>query len=337
MMTNANIEINGNIVYYDTRVMQFNSVYAGTRAEFDVYFRLRRDCMRCRRCKTELRSDDEFCYHCGERTTIIQRMVASRMFIGSIIAIVLVAVIAVAAWLILTDRLALPFLEHGNKPDTPVVEQSDEPENTAGAVPSATETPEPTATPYVFEPGDVTEDMEEEIKPLLVRTRPFLAFGASYYARRYRPFKWDDVSASAMALYRLQFADKTIKYGDSYSSIKKKAGKEIKDVFGGKYKFRLATRGSFPDYVYLRSGNTIRFNSSSVSNRKYQMDIEKIIQYKEGKYRIVVKACLVSRTTGQEDTAQQYTLFVVKNESSTYGYTIDKIRLYKKGDKKSDK
>lgn len=293
--------------------------------------------MRCRRCKTELRSDDEFCYHCGERTTIFQRMVASRMFAGSIVAIVIVAMIAVAAWLILTDRFTLPFLEPGNKPDTPIAEQSAEPENDVSAVPEVTETPEPTATPYVFEPGDVTEEMEEEVKPLLVRARPFLAFGASYYARRYRPFKWDDVSASAMALYRLQFADKTIKYGDSYSSIKKKAGREIKDVFGGKYKFRLATRGSFPDYVFLRSGNTIRFNSSTVSNRKYQMDVEKIIQYKEGKYRIVVKAYLASRTTGREDTALQYTLFVLKDENSTYGYTIDKIRLYKKGDKKSEK
>lgn len=293
--------------------------------------------MRCRRCKTELRSDDEFCYHCGERTTILQRMVASRMFAGSIVAIVVVAVIAVAAWMILTDRLSLPFLESGKKPDTPIVEQSEEPASTGSAVPVATETPEPTATPYVFEPGDVTEEMEGEIKPLLVRARPFLAFGASYYARRYSTFKWDDVSASAMALYRLWFADKTIKYGDSYSSMKKKAGREIKDVFGGKYKFRLATRGSFPDYVFLRSGNTIRYNASTVSNRKYKMDIEKIIQYKEGKYRIVVKAYLVSGTTGRQETAQQYTLFAVKNENSTYGYTLDKIRLYKKGDKKSSK
>ena len=70
---------------------------------------LRRDYMKCRRCKTELRSDDEFCYHCGERTTLLQRMVASRMFAGSIVAIVLVAMAAVATWLILTDRINLPF------------------------------------------------------------------------------------------------------------------------------------------------------------------------------------------------------------------------------------
>lgn len=293
--------------------------------------------MKCRRCKTELRSDDQFCYHCGERTTILQRMVASRMFAGSIIAIVLVAMIAVAAWMILTDRLSLPFLESGKKPDTPIVEQSEEPVSTGSPAPAVTDTPQPTATPYVFVPGDVTEEMGEEIKPLLVRTRPFLAYGASYYARRYRTFKWDDVSASAMALYRLQFADRKIKYGDAYSSIKKKAEKEIKSVFGTKYKFRLATRGSFPDYIYLRSGNTIRYNSSTVRNKKYQMDIEKIIEYKEGKYRIVANAYLVSNTSGRKETALQYTIFAVKAENSTYGYTIDKIRLYKKGDKKVPK
>lgn len=288
--------------------------------------------MKCRRCKTELRSDDEFCYHCGERTTLWQRMVASRMFAGSIVAIVLVAMAAVATWLILTDRIQLPFLESGNTPGAPVAEEGNGIVSTGSPVPESTDTPEPTATPYVFEPGDATEEMEGEIKPLLVRMRPFLAFGASYYARNQRAFKWDDVSASVMSLYRLQFVDKKIKIGDSYTSIKKKAGKEIKDVFGKKYKFRLSRGGSFPDYVYLPSGSSIRFNSSYANDRKYQMEIEKIIHYKEGKYRVVVKAFLSSG--GRPETAQQYTLFVIEDEDSAYGYTVDKIRLYKKGDKK---
>lgn len=288
--------------------------------------------MKCRRCKTELRSDDEFCYHCGERTTLWQRMVASRMFAGSIVAIVLVAMAAVATWLILTDRIQLPFLESGNTPGAPVAEEGNGIVSTGSPVPESTDTPEPTATPYVFEPGDATEEMEGEIKPLLVRMRPFLAFGSSYYARNQRAFKWDDVSASVMSLYRLQFVDKKIKIGDSYTSIKKKAGKEIKDVFGKKYKFRLSRGGSFPDYVYLPSGSSIRFNSSYVNGKKYQMEIEKIILYKEGKYRVVVKAFLSSG--GRPETAQQYTLFVIEDEDSAYGYTVDKIRLYKKGDKK---
>lgn len=288
--------------------------------------------MKCRRCKTELRSDDEFCYHCGERTTLWQRMVASRMFAGSIVAIVLVVMAAVATWLILTDRIQLPFLESGNTPGAPVAEEGNGVVSTGSPVPESTDTPEPTATPYVFEPGDATEEMEGEIKPLLVRMRPFLAFGASYYARNQRAFKWDDVSASVMSLYRLQFVDKKIKIGDSYTSIKKKAGKEIKDVFGKKYKFRLSRGGSFPDYVYLPSGSSIRFNSSYANGKKYQMEIEKIIHYKEGKYRVVVKAFLSSG--GRPETAQQYTLFVIEDEDSAYGYTVDKIRLYKKGDKK---
>ena len=47
--------------------------------------------MKCRRCGTELRSDDEFCYRCGERTTVLQRMVSSRMFVGSLIAVIVSA------------------------------------------------------------------------------------------------------------------------------------------------------------------------------------------------------------------------------------------------------
>lgn len=290
--------------------------------------------MKCRRCGTELRGDDEFCYHCGERTTVMQRMVASRMFVGSIVAVVIVAALAVVAYLILTDRLPLPGF--GKNPVTSVVEEN-EPEEPENPEPVQTETPEPTATPYVFEPADVTKQVQSAMKPLLARVKPFLAFSASFYADGSHAFKWDDVSATTLALYKLQYVDGKVKYGDSFSSIRKKVKKEMKDVFGDNYKFNLTYGGSFPDYVYVRSGDTVVYNAVGISGKTYQMKPEKIIEYKEGKYRVIVNACLVVQATKQTGDKQKYTLFLTDDDTSTYGYTISKIRLYRKEDGKVPK
>lgn len=287
--------------------------------------------MKCRRCGTELRGDDEFCYRCGERTTVMQRMVASRMFVGSIVAVVIVGVLAVVAYLILTDRLPLPGF--GKNPFTSVVEEN-EPEKPENPKPVQTETPEPTVTPYVFEPADVTKQVQSAMKPLLARVKPFLAFSASFYADGSHAFKWDDVSATTLALYKLQYVDGKVKYGDSFSSIRKKVKKEMKDVFGDNYKFNLTYGGSFPDYVYVRSGDTVVYNAVGISGKTYQMKLEKIIEYKEGKYRVIVNACLVVQATKQTGDKQKYTLFLTDDDSSTYGYTISKIRLYRKEDEK---
>lgn len=295
--------------------------------------------MKCRRCGTELRRDDEFCYHCGERTTLLQRMVSSRMFAGSVVAIVLVAVITVVAYFILTDRLVLPFLDNGNNPVTSAVEDPDgtdkpEPAGTEVAA-QPTSTPEPTATPFVFEPGDVTDEKKSEFKPLLERTRPFLAFAASFYADGSHAFHWNDVSATVLSLYRLQNVDKKVKYGDSFESIKKKVKKEMTNVFGDNYKFDLTYGGTFPDYVYVRSGNTVVYNARAIGNQSYSMKTENVIEYKEGRFRVIASACLVDKATKRKGASQRYTLFLTADDDSRGGYVITKIRLYKKGDKKA--
>jgi hypothetical protein len=67
------------------------------------------------------------------------------------------------------------------------------------------------------------------------------------------------------------------------------------------------------------------------------MELQKILEYKENKYRVIVKACLVNQTTKEEGAFQKYTLWLHDDDTSEYGYTIDKIRLYKKEDKKLPK
>jgi hypothetical protein len=264
-------------------------------------------------------------------------MVASKMFVGSIAAIVIVAVLAVAAYLILTDRLTLPFFQ-GNQSSTGIVaeepEQESEPEQGTEEESLATDTPEPTATPYIFEPSDVTKTAKSAMKPLLNRVKPFLAFSASFYADGSHRYKWDDVSATTLALYRLQYVDAEVKYGDAFSAIEKKVKKEMRALYGKAYKFDLTYSGTFPDYVYVRSGNTVVYNAVGISGKNYKMELQKVLEYKEGKYRVIVDACLVNQTTKAEGDSQKYTLLLHKDKKSKYGYTIDKIRLYKKEDKK---
>lgn len=296
--------------------------------------------MKCRRCKTELRSDDEFCYRCGERTTIFQRMVASRMFFGSVIAIIFAILLSVTAWLVLTDRLEISrFFQ---KEETPIAENNnkngtEEPDFMESEAPLQTETPKPSATPYVFKPSDVTGEMKKEAKGLLSRIRPFLAFSASFYADGSHAFKWDDVSATVLAMYELRNGDKKIQTGDSFASIKKKVKKEMKDVFGKAYRFDLTYGGTYPDYVYVRSGDTVIYNAVGIYGKTYRMEMEKAIEYKERRYRIIVRAYLVNKTSGQKGDMQKYTLWIKDNEESRYGFTIDKVRLFRKGDQKVSK
>lgn len=299
--------------------------------------------MKCKRCGTELKSDDEFCYHCGERTTLMQRMVASRMFAGSLVVIIFVIAIAILAFLILTDRVSpLEWFGKDKKPQSPIVAEEPDKGQDSGA-PVQTETPEPTATPFVFEPSDVTEEMTETIKPLVARMKPFLAFSASIYADEPRMFRWNDATATVAVLYKLEQAEGAVKYGDSFSSVKKKVKKEMKDIFGSNYKFKLRYGQDYPDYLYNRTGNTVYYSAAARSDRLYRVkperayrsETEKIIEYRENRYRAVAKAYLVTKATGQKDVAQRYTILLREDENSAYGYTIDKIRLYKKGDKKA--
>lgn len=299
--------------------------------------------LQCKRCGTELRNDDEFCYHCGQKTTVIQRMLASRALIGSMIAIIVVILAAVAAYFIWTGKIRFPEFgkgavventaapENNDKNDRPVQAtqkpQSSEPEVTA--------TPEPTEPP--FEAADVTDEMKPELKTLTKRIRPFLAFSSKYYQNRSRSFVWDDGTATVMALYNLQQVDGKVKYGDKYSDIKKKVKREMKKLFGDNAKYDLTYGGSYPDYVYRRTGDTVVYNASRITGRTYSMSVDKVIAYEQDKYRVIASACLVSQYNREnKGYVQKYTIYIDKDESAEYGYVVRKVKLYKKKDAKTD-
>lgn len=303
--------------------------------------------MKCKKCGTELRSDDEFCYHCGQRTTVWQRLFASRAIVGSTIAIVIVAVAAVLTWMILSGRLELSsWGERGTEnpgtksvteegggagqadPDDPV-----KPTTASGNTSEPTMEPTPEPTPAITYPVDVTRDKKAEMKDLTARLEPFLSFSASYYENGRHAFKWDDMSATVMALYNLEYLDKTVKYGTPYASIQKKTKKELKNIFGSYAKYKFTYGGSFPDYVFVRSGDTVVYNVERITGRTYSMKTEKIIEYKEGKYRVIVNAGLVSETNKRDKGYfQKYTVTVDKEEDSEYGFVVRKIKLYEKKD-----
>lgn len=293
--------------------------------------------MKCKRCGTELRDDDEFCYRCGQKTTVIQRLFASRALIGSLIAILVVVLAAVIAYFIWTGKIKFPdFFGSTVAEETTPPSEEDRDKDKPLQVTQRPE-PEPTATPAapVFEPEDVTDAMKAELKPLTRRVKPFLAFSSKYYQNRPDIFKWDDVSATTMALYNLQYVDQSVKYGDKYSSIRKKVKREMKKLFADNAKYDLTYSGSFPDYVYRQVNNTVVYNASRITGKTYSMSVDKVIAYKENQYRVIVSACLVSQyNKANKGYVQKYTLYVDKDDSAEYGYVVRKVKLYKKKDSK---
>lgn len=282
--------------------------------------------MYCKKCGTELREGDEFCYYCGERTGFFQRVFSSKAVIGSVIALVVVAVAGVLTYFIWTGKLHLPFKESQVVTDNrdaggPDKDQPD------GNVP--TQTPEPTATPYVFQPADVTGEKKAEMKSLTDRLMPFLAYSASFYADGSHAFRWDDASATTMALYNLEHYDQTVKYGDSMESIQKKAKREMKKLFGSNYKYNFKYEGSYPGYVYRPTGNTMVFNATRIPGKEYHLKVEKITEYEEGRYRLIVQAYLSNAADGTKGDSQKYTVTAEEDANAAYGYVVQKIKLKK--------
>ena len=301
--------------------------------------------MKCKKCGTELRSDDEFCYRCGQRTTVLQRLFASKAVIGSGVAILVVIIASILTWMIMSGRLDIRSLKskiNNNQNQSPMVadenpagnSSEDESEDSAATEETAAPTQKPTPTPYVFKPGDVTQTAKVEMKNLTKQIKPFLAFSASFYENGSHPFKWDNVSATTMAMYGLYFKDKTIKYGTPMAAVEKKTKKEMKNLFGNNSKYNFTYGGYFPDYVFVKTGDTIVYNAVQITGKAYQMDVNKILEYKEGRYRLIVSAYLVSNTDKSKGYAQKYTLFVDKDSSSKYGFVIKKMKLYAKKDAK---
>lgn len=281
--------------------------------------------MYCKKCGTELRENDEFCYRCGNRTSVVQRIFSSKAFVGSMIAILLVAIASILTYFILTGKLKLP-----ERSKEPVVDMQQE--QVATQEPNATAAATPIPTPYVFQPSDVTSKAKKEMKGLLGRLKPFLGYSASFYADGSHKFKWDDKVATVMALYNLEHYDQSIRYGNDITTIKKATQKEMKKLFGKNFKYKLEYGGSYPGYVYRPTGNTIVFNSTRIPGKDYSMQTKKVVEYEEDKYRVVVEACLKETSTGRKGDVQRYTVLVDKQSDSEYGFVVKEIRLYKKKD-----
>lgn len=282
--------------------------------------------MYCKKCGTELRENDKFCYHCGYKTGIIQRIISSKAFVGSMIALILVAMAAVLTYFIMTGKLTLPSLTEQSDSLVTEIDNSIVQEKTT---PQIEATAEPTATPYVFTPTDVTKQMKTEMKPLMRRLKPFLAYSASYYADGSHSFFWDDTTATIMALFNLEHYDKTVKYGDSMKTIQKKTKKEMKTLFGSHFQYKFEYQGTYPGYVYRPTGNTIVFNSTRIPGKEYNLKVKKIREYKEQKFRLEVEAYLTKGKGGAKGDIQRYTVMAETNEESSLGYVVSKIKLSK--------
>lgn len=285
--------------------------------------------MYCKKCGTELREEDKFCYHCGERTGVIQRMLASKAFVGSVIALLVVVVAVILTYFIWTGKLHMPSWGSDKTVEDHGSRQTDRENAPTVRETASPQTVEPTATPYVFLPTDVTQEMKEKIKPLTNRLMPFLAYSASFYADGSHKFRWNDGSATVMALYNLEHYDKSVRYGNSMRDIETKVKKEMKKLFGKNFKYKFKYEETYPGYVYRPTGNTIVFNASRIPGKTHKLKVLKITEYEKEKYRITVEAYLVQTSTGVKGDTQKYTVIAEKNKKSAYGYVLKEIKLKK--------
>ncbi len=301
--------------------------------------------MRCKKCGTELRSDDEFCYRCGERTGPLQRLFASRAIVGSSIAIFIVLVAIILTFLLVSGRLNLGAITSkihtsttnrseklSKTPDSSVSPTAIKPSDSAS--PKKQETSDSPSAITAFVPKDVTKSEKKAMKTLTEKMKPFLGYSASFYENGSHRFKWDNVSATTMAMYNAYFVDRSIQYGTKYKTVEKTVKKEMKALFGDNAKYDFTYGGYFPDYVFVKTNDTIVYNAVRVVGKSPSMKIDHIINYKENRYRVIVRACLVSDTNPDNKGYEQaYTVYVDKDETSECGYVIRKIKLYKKKDK----
>ena len=287
--------------------------------------------MYCKKCGTELREEDKFCYYCGKRTGVMQRVLSSKAFVGSVIAVLVVAAAALLTYFIWTGKLNLSFLNQNQVSDSSNQGKKGEekPKEKSNENEPALSTSKPTATPYVFQSSDVTKAKKAEMKPLTDRLMPFLAYSASFYADGSHAFRWDNASATTMALYNLEHYDKSVKYGDPMETIEKKAKREMKKIFGGNYKYKFKYEGTYPGYVYRPTGNTMVFNSARIPGKGYHLKVKKITEYEEEKYRLEVEAYLSLQADGTKGDSQKYTVTAEQDAESALGYVVSKIKLSK--------
>ena len=284
--------------------------------------------MYCKKCGTELRENDTFCYYCGNRIGWMQRMLSSKAFIGSVIAVFVVIIAAVLTYFIWTGKITMPSFDKGQTAEqNKIVDSGKSGKDSDNPAAKATATPAPTATPYAFTPSDVTKTMKKEMKPLTERLKPFLAYSASFYANGSHRFKFDTTFVATMAIFNLEHSDKILRYGDSMSKVKKEAKKEIKKIFGSNYKYKFAYTGTYPGYVYRPTGNTIVFNSMRIPGKDYQMKVKKITEYEEGKYKLTVEAYLTNTGSSVKGVSQKYKVYLEKDDSSEFGFVVSKIKL----------
>ncbi len=279
--------------------------------------------MYCKKCGTELRENDKFCYHCGRKTGMFQRFFSSRALAGSIIAVLVMIVVVIFTYCIWTGKWNSTSEKNTqNEIKKEIQKEEVQKEDTVIAA-------TPVATPYISYPADVTKEKKKEMEPLTDRLMPFLAYSASYYAEGAHTFLWNDKMATVMALFNLEHYDKTVRYGDSMDEIQKKTKKEMKKIFGSNLKYNYVYEGRYPGYVYRPTGNTLVFNVARIPGKEYNLKIKKITEYKENKFRLDVEAYLTEGKGGTKGKSQKYTVTAKADEESAYGYVVSKIKLSK--------
>ncbi len=290
--------------------------------------------MRCKKCGTELKDDDEFCYRCGLKTTALQRAFASKMLIGSVVVIFFVAVVAIVTVLVMSGHIKNPFekkYESLVSVATSAPDATQEPNATNEEKEKAQKkekkeekkkaTPEPVKEEEL---GDVTATMKKEVKPIISRVYYFLAYGVQYLKED--KVKFDDNYATAMAIYNLEHVDRKITLSTNFDQAKGGVNREIKRLFGTNAKYKVKFSDKFPNNVYKTDGNRYQFVAQRIPGKDYKKKIISIEAAGDDEYKVRLKAGLVSSTNANDKGLfGEYDVTVKKDETAKFGYVITNI------------
>ncbi len=275
--------------------------------------------MYCEKCGEKIGDEDTVCPKCGQRQSRKEDHRGRAAFICVVVALLVVFYILRVESQNnnqTSDPVGTAPQESGRQTELPVASSEPKPEP---------ETEQPTATPFAAH--DVTDEMKENLKPIMNQTTYF--FGLLMEVDK---INWDDQMCTIMTYYNLEYRDSKIKYNETEKKARPQVEKEMQHLFGSSVKYALKTTQDYPGYLYSVEDGCIVYNGGDLGDAKPIGKTLYVAETEPDVYRVVRHMGLKDRITGEKIYSKKITCTVKKDETSKYGYIITGVRMYQKGD-----
>ncbi|MGN1206248.1 MAG: zinc ribbon domain-containing protein [Eubacterium sp.] len=298
--------------------------------------------MRCPNCKTELKQDDVYCYHCGTRISWLWRFKSHLM--AAAIVIVLLIVGTVTGVMLYKNGVFDAKKEVKNdtvaeqpvQTQAPLKEDEKTEEKQDGLIkptvaPGQTTQENPLSD---FLAVDKTKEMKGKLTKLMEQTAPFLSLCARWKELGGGKFTWDDQVATQAVLYDMLYGDPATGVGEmhmrgydnSYSGIAKRVKEEMKARYGDAYKFDMTYGDTFPYFLFRKQNKKVEYAGEELRSEKCDFKITKVTQVAEDMYEVQIKAGIVKTYNVANGTWKKRKVTIIKDKKSKYGYHITNVQ-----------